>query len=269
MRAAESFRGGAEDPVAVLRTKDAVATYAALASAPDLHQLSGRAEHRTLTGFVNEQIVAALDLDPDCSVIDVGCGDGTLLAGMQGKIRDALGIVPSAEELARLEGAYHLPNLRFARGRADALPAADHSFDRVVINCVLLVLDEATVLRCLSELKRVARPGGLVWIGEVPDRDELAVRNRYRGQSLVGFLLHKWRHKGFKKALRKAISLMKAGKHAEVIFGQGMFWKPAEPFQAWCREAGLELVWARRHREVDDAGRTRESATRMDYLFRA
>jgi ubiquinone/menaquinone biosynthesis C-methylase UbiE len=255
--------------LAVLRTKNAVATYALLAKAPDLHQLTGRDEHRALTRFINEQIAAALDLDPDCSLIDVGCGDGSLLASLQGKIREGLGIVPSAEELARLDGAYHLPNLHFARGLADAIPAADHSFDRVVINCVMLVLDEPTVLRCLFELKRVARPGGLVWIGEVPDRDELAVRNRYRGQSLAGFLLHKWRHKGFKKAVRKAISLLKSGNHAEVIFGQSMFWKPAEPFQAWCREAGLELVWARRHREVDDAGRTRESATRMDYLFRA
>jgi ubiquinone/menaquinone biosynthesis C-methylase UbiE len=255
--------------LAVLRTKDAVATYAALAKAQDLHHLSGRLTHRELTRYINEQIEAGLELDPDCSVIDIGCGDGTLLAGLQGKVRESLGIVPSAEELVRLDAAYDLPNLRFARGLADAVPAPDNSFDRVVINGVLLVLDEAAVPRAVAELKRVARPGALIWIGEVPDRDELAVKNRYRGRSTVGFLLHKWRQKGFRKALRKAISLLKPADRAEVVFGHRMFWMPSDSFLTLCRAAGLELVWARRHREIDSAGQPRESPTRMDYLFRA
>lgn len=255
--------------MAVLRTESGVETYAALAKDPDLHRMSGRFEHRALTDFVNREIAAALDLHSRCALIDIGCGDGTLLASLQERIGSGLGIVPSAAELERLNSAYRLPNLSFAQGRADAVPAESGSFDRVIINCVLLLLDEAEVLPCLRELKRIARPGALVWIGEVPDHDELAVKNRYRGQSLTGFLLHKWRHKGFRKAWRKAISLLNAGNRAEVIFGQRMFWKPAEPFLALCREAGLELVWARRHREIDDAGRVRESGTRMDYLFRA
>jgi ubiquinone/menaquinone biosynthesis C-methylase UbiE len=255
--------------VAVLRTKDAVATYAALAKGPDLHQLSGRANHRALTQFINGEIEAGLELDPTVRLIDVGCGDGTLLAALQAKIGAGLGIVPSAEELKRLNAAYQLPNVKFAQGLADRIPAADASHDRIVINGVLLLLDEAAVARCLAELKRVAKPGALLWIGEVPDRDELAVKNRYRGQSVLGFLLHKWRQKGFRKAFKKSLSLLKSSNRAEVILGQRMYFKAAEPFQAMCKAAGLELIWARRHREIDDAGRPRDSGTRMDYLFRA
>jgi SAM-dependent methyltransferase len=253
----------------ILRIKDSVATYIALAKAPDLHQLSGRGGHHALTQYINSQIEAGLNLNQGCSLIDIGCGDGTLLMSLHRRVRNSLGIVPSADELSRLNAAYKLPNVRFASGVADAVPADDSSFDRIVINGVLLLLEEATVLRCLRELKRIARPDALVWIGEVPDRDELLVKNRYRGQSIFGFLLHKWRHKGFKKAARKAFALLSARNRTEVIFGQRIFWITAQRFQIACREAGLEPVWVRRHLEVDAAGQTRESSTRMDYLLRA
>jgi SAM-dependent methyltransferase len=230
-----------------------------------------------LTDFVNRQIVEALDPTPDCEVIDIGCGDGSLLASMQARIRHGLGILPSAPELARLQQAHRFANIDFAQGLADAVPAADRSQDRVIINGVLLLLDAAAVHRSLAELKRIARPGALVYIGEIPVQDELQSKNRYRGNSTLGFLMHKWRYKGTRKALRKAWSLLRArigsggdaGGEARVVFGGRQFAMPPEAFLELCRNVGLAAVWARPHREVRADGTERVSATRMDYLLRA
>ena len=182
--------------MSILRVKKNIDIYAALAEDPDLHRLTGREGHHELTAFVNRQIVAAMDFTASCRVIDIGCGDGSLLAGIAPAVANGIGVAPNEAEVERLKTAYNLGNVQFVQGLADAVPVTDGSFDRVIINGVLLLLDEAAVQRCLRELKRVAAPGALVFIGEVPDRDELVVKNRYRGNSLVGFLWHKARYKG-------------------------------------------------------------------------
>lgn len=256
--------------MAVMKTDDYLQVYGALASDPDLHRLSGRDDHYDLTAHINRTIAENLQLAPDLSLLDIGCGDGSLLVYIRDRIGTALGITPTAAELNRLQQAHVYPNVSFALGTADRLPVQDRSFDRIVINGVLLILPDEAVVRCaLTEMKRVARPGALIWIGETPDCDELAAKGRYVGKSLVGFLLHKWRKKGFRKAFRKAVSLLHERRKQQVFLGRRHFWKPAEEFLALCRAAGLEPVHWGRHSEIDKRGDVVDSATRIDYLLRA
>lgn len=256
--------------MAVLKTDDYLEVYGSLAGDPDLHRLSGRDDHYDLTAFINRAISESLQLTPDQSLLDIGCGDGSLLVGVRQRIATGLGIAPTAPEIRRLQTAHSYPNISFALGTADRLPVADRAFDRIVINGVLLILpDEAVVRRVLLEVKRVSRPGALVWIGEMPDCDELAAKERYTGTSLLGFLFHKWRKKGFRKAVRKAVALLREWKKPQVFLGRRHFWMSADAFLALCQEAELESIWWRRHREIDKHGTESESATRIDYLMRA
>jgi SAM-dependent methyltransferase len=91
---------------------------------------------------------------------DVGCGTGALAhAVLAGPARRVLGVDPSAAflEVAR-RGADH----RFtgAVGDAAAIPAGDGEFDRVVAALVLTFVPDPAA--ALAEMRRVARPGGVV-----------------------------------------------------------------------------------------------------------
>jgi SAM-dependent methyltransferase len=112
-----------------------------------------RRDHRTLAGM----------LRPGLAVLDVGCGTGAITGG----IAEAVGLggrvvgVDRDESLLELARADHaaLPNLRFERGDATALPF--HSeFDIVTAARTLQWI--ADPARAIASMKRAAKPGGLV-----------------------------------------------------------------------------------------------------------
>ena len=104
-------------------------------------------------------------LAPDATVLDVGCGPGTITADLadlvpQGQVT---GIDMSAEIIGQARaaaGGRSRPNLGFATGDVYALDYPDASFDVVHAHQVLQHLSDP--VRALREMRRVTRPGGLV-----------------------------------------------------------------------------------------------------------
>ncbi|MBJ6765468.1 class I SAM-dependent methyltransferase [Myxococcaceae bacterium JPH2] len=96
------------------------------------------------------------------TVLDLGCGDGTLLALLAQQRTPGLtlfGLDLSAHELtgarARLGDAATL-----LQGRAQTLPFADASIDRVLSHLALMLMDDVETV--LTEVRRVLKPGGQV-----------------------------------------------------------------------------------------------------------
>jgi SAM-dependent methyltransferase len=121
--------------------------------------------HRTVDDIRNK-----LEIQPDDRVLDVGCGSGVVLAALLPPGAAGFGC-DYTEGLLRKAGAFGVdPSvLRLVAAEAAAIPFADGSFDRVLCYSVFMHFPndryaERTVRECL----RVCRPGGVVFIGDVP-----------------------------------------------------------------------------------------------------
>src|SRR5690554_3408915 len=100
-------------------------------------------------------------LEPGMSLLDVGCGPGTVTIDLASRVARAVGIdrAPSVLAAAR-EAAAGTANVEFLEGDAYALPFADGSFDVVYAHQVLQHLKDPVA--ALREMRRVAKPGGYV-----------------------------------------------------------------------------------------------------------
>jgi len=104
-------------------------------------------------------------LAPDASMLDVGCGPGTITLGLAARVPDGevVGIdaEPDILDEARAQpGAAQQPNLRFEPGDVRALQFPDHTFDVVHAHQLLQHLPDPVA--ALREMRRVCRPGGIV-----------------------------------------------------------------------------------------------------------
>jgi ubiquinone/menaquinone biosynthesis C-methylase UbiE len=125
-------------------------------------------------------------LRPGVDVLDVGCGPGTITADLAARVAPgrvtAVEVTPDALELARAQAAaLGQHNIDFVVADAHDLHFADHTFDVVHAHQVLQHL--ADPVAALREMRRVARPGGIVaardsdyaaftWFPVVPELDE-------------------------------------------------------------------------------------------------
>jgi len=96
------------------------------------------------------------------SLLDVGCGPGTITADLAERVAPGavVGIDRSAEVIATAEGRAGREGLRFEVGDVYDLAFDDGAFDVVHAHQVLQHLSDP--MAALGEMRRVCRPGGLV-----------------------------------------------------------------------------------------------------------
>src|SRR5580692_4053407 len=96
------------------------------------------------------------------SIIDVGCGTGSLIFTLLDAARDlrltGVDYAPVFLEAARAKPK--AASVRFEQADATALPFEDASFDRALSLLVLHFVPESR--RALAEMRRVVKPGGTV-----------------------------------------------------------------------------------------------------------
>jgi ubiquinone/menaquinone biosynthesis C-methylase UbiE len=136
--------------------------------------------------FLND-IVSKLMLSKDLHVLDVGCGTGMILRKIGVHVAHITGIDFSAGMLAIAR--HRLPhNAILQQADAATLPFKNEVFDRVVCYHVITnFLNDDFTREVLTQLVRVTRKGGFVFVGNTPDydkKDEQAklIRNRSQGK---------------------------------------------------------------------------------------
>jgi len=123
-------------------------------------------------------------LTPGATLLDIGCGPGTITADLAGRVGrvTALELTEEALDLARAEiGRRGLTTVEFTVGDVHALDFPDDTFDVVHAHQVLQHVGDPVA--ALREMRRVTRPGGIVavrdsdyaaftWFPELPELDE-------------------------------------------------------------------------------------------------
>jgi SAM-dependent methyltransferase len=119
--------------------------------------------------YVFDQILRG-NIAPGMTVLDAGCGYGRNLVHLLREGCAVYALDASAEGVAHVralarELAPGLPDENFQVGAIEAMPFADALADVVICNSVLhFARDEAQFLAMVTELWRVLRPGGLLFV---------------------------------------------------------------------------------------------------------
>lgn len=107
-------------------------------------------------------------ITPGCSVLEVGCGTGTLTlaakrqAGPTGQVF-GIDVIPAMIEASRRKAAQAGEAITFEVGGIDRIPFADRRFDVVLCSFMIFHMSEATRLNGIQEVYRVLKPNGL-WL---------------------------------------------------------------------------------------------------------
>ncbi len=116
------------------------------------------AQHRHVNPAVLQKL-ANSGLDSDSKVLEVGCGTGNYLAGLEAAVScQCWGIDPSRQMLAKASA--HSGSIRFIIGRAEQMNLPSGFFDLVFsVDVIHHLTDPAVYFR---EAQRVLKPGGKV-----------------------------------------------------------------------------------------------------------
>ncbi len=98
----------------------------------------------------------------DQTVLDIGCGSGHGSNLLAGKFKKVFGVDVSAEAIEYAKKNWQLNNIEFAVGSGTEIPFPGGQFDIVVAYEVFEHICDWQ--KFLSEIKRVLKPGGLVYI---------------------------------------------------------------------------------------------------------
>lgn len=101
-------------------------------------------------------------------ILELGCGraDKTRALARTGHDRRILALEVDETQHRKNASVRDLPNVRFALGGAEAIPAEDGSFDVVFLFKSLHHVDVDSMDRALLEIARVLRPGGYAYVSE-------------------------------------------------------------------------------------------------------
>ena len=262
----------------IMKTNNPIETYRAKAKAKDINELSGRTGRPDLTEFVTAQMSLNIPVKRDSILVDIGCGNGLFLLKCAENRLDSyagrlIGILPTIEEVSRVRNHLlqnqknnkHLISIEL--GTAEKTPFPSNYCDTLACNGVLLILqNEENVSSALTEFYRVTKPGGTIFIGEMPDSNEMEGKNY--GDSITSWLLWVLKNQGFKSFLTRLKQTIPAlfSNEPFVIAPKNMFYMPPPDFIALLNQHGIEVTKHYKHKEVDGLGNESDSKTRWNYI---
>jgi len=128
---------------------------------------------------LRQRTATLADLRPGATVLDVGCGTGTLALEVKRRVGSAgrvVGIDPGNEQIARAraKAARRHVSVAFQIGVIEQLAFPDQTFDVVLSTLMMHHLPASLKAQGLAEIARVLKPGGRVIIADFTRKQERA-----------------------------------------------------------------------------------------------
>jgi 2-polyprenyl-3-methyl-5-hydroxy-6-metoxy-1,4-benzoquinol methylase len=171
------------------------------------------------------------------SVLDVGCGPGTITIDLARRVAPGVVVGVDVSE-APLEGArkeaeaQRLDNVRFGVANVGRLPFADGTYD--VVHAHQLLQHLADPVAALSEMARVCKPGGIVAV-----RDVCASAVAWHPADSA---LDDW-HDLYQRVLRGGGGDPDAGRHLLAWAHAAGFVEVEAGASAWCFSTPADRAW--------------------------
>jgi ubiquinone/menaquinone biosynthesis C-methylase UbiE len=218
--------------------------------------LRGRGKQE-ITRAIYRSIAVAVELGPGDDLVDIGCGDGTLLRMAEAAgCHSATGLLATTEEVVLLRRY----GLNAVQGLSDNLPLPDASASVVVCNSVLLVVPKEKIAPSLREIYRIAKPGARIFVGEIPFVETPPTQQFSSRGELLSHLYRKNGLRTWLGMLRRMAWWQIIGAEPGLNSGTTIsFWATADEFIAMAQAAGLEPVRYWQHDHPN---------TRNNYLLR-
>jgi ubiquinone/menaquinone biosynthesis C-methylase UbiE len=255
----------------IIKCKTYIDVYRSKANSKDLNELSGRPGRPDLTDFVNQQIIKKMNLGNDDVVIDIGCGDGTLLKQAAKVIKQGFGVVPTDEEVDRvrsdLNGQH--ANIEIVKGSVQSVPLPTGLGSKIVCNGVILLINKNEIEPALGEIGRVSHSGAVVFIGEIPSKNEF--ENRSYGDSITKWLIWVAKNNGMKEFSKNLFQVCCSIITSEpfIIAPKKHYYSHPDDFINLAEKCGLIYQHSFVHKEITRNGKEKDHANRYNYVFKA
>lgn len=115
--------------------------------------------------ILREMTVSLAQVKPGDSILEVGCGTGTLTlaakqkAGLLGKVF-GIDVIPGMIELSQRKAAQANEDITFQLGSIDDIPFSENLFDVVMCSFMIFHMSEDTRRKGIAEIYRVLKPNG-------------------------------------------------------------------------------------------------------------
>jgi ubiquinone/menaquinone biosynthesis C-methylase UbiE len=237
------------------------------------NELTGRGNDHDLTKLRSKNIctnIKNLNLRLQ-TFVDVGCGDGSFLVETKVLFDSSIGILPTYSEVVVVSNLMdaELSHIEIKQGLTTKIPEGERSIDFLLCNSVLhgVGFNSKLVDESLCEFKRVLKPEGFLYVGEIPELNELGDRNY--GTSITKYLIWSLKNRGLRHFVRQTVSLLTSlfSNQNYIIQPTNMFFENKKVFRDRLSKHGFEVIKvfesnSNNHVESD----TEIKMRRLDYM---
>ena len=158
--------------------------------------------------------------------------------------------------------------LSIVRGTADNLDISTGQADLLICNGVLHGNGQNynDFKKSLKEFNRVLKIGGTVYIGELPDVDEMKGKNY--GNSLLQWLIYLKKERGLNDFIDGLKTILKSifGSEPFIFVPKYMFFIERKQLGKVLKAYGFKIISEKRHQEITHEGKEIQSNTRWNYV---
>ena len=120
---------------------------------------------------IQKHVCLLLDLKPNDDLLDLCCGNGLLTNRLTPYCKSIIGIDFSTELIKSANKMYQKKNLNFIEGDiANLSHLTNTKFDKILLYFSFQYFNSKQGSFVVSEMKKLLKPGGLILIGDIPDK---------------------------------------------------------------------------------------------------